>query len=175
MHHIVLLEDYEESTSLVLEAQGYEISLRNANLFPIENLTVESKVYYEQEEYVIPEDLFKSANKDYTDTTTTTNSRFRTESIPSIAVRETVMLYSECAYLVDQEVTRSSIVTSDEGDSMVSDIWSDHSRDRDGKIRGLWLRVGIEGTDGNMVWREETEPASLAERMTWDTEPASEN
>jgi hypothetical protein len=75
-HTVVMVDEYEEYTALSLEAEGYTITLRNQNLFPIKNIVVESKIYFEQEQFVIPDDFFSSMENEYTDTATTNKVKF---------------------------------------------------------------------------------------------------
>jgi hypothetical protein len=103
-HHVVMIEDYEEYDAVYLEAEGYEITLRNQNFFPIENIVVESKVFFEQELYTTPDSLFLASESEYTDTQTTNKVRFLSETIPIIVPREDVVMQSECAIIIDHQV-----------------------------------------------------------------------
>ncbi len=178
VHEVVMLEDYEEYSAIYLEAAGYTVTLRNQNVFPLENILVQSKVFYEQEHYVLPDNIFKSFDNEYDDIVTTNKVRFLAESIPAIIPREEVVLHSECALLVDQQLERSALVVTftEEGEEDEEDTEtiltggdiSDHSRRRKGKTLGVWFRVGIEGFDGKMIWREFTEPRSLPDKVSWE-------
>ena len=193
-HFIVMVDDYEEYNAVYLEAEGFTIKLRNQNFFPIENLVVESKVFYEQENYVIADSLFTSDDRTYTDTVTTNKVKFLSETVPVIVPREEVAIDSESAVIVDQQISRNTLVTvseeesddsgDDEGEEddeaaeeeaeVVEVIegfgeWDDHARRRKGKIEGVWFRVGIEDTEGNMVWREVSLPNSVMTKFSWET------
>ena len=186
-HHILIVDDYEEYNAVYLEAEGYSITLRNQNFFPIEDLVVESKIYYKQEQYVIADSLFVSSEDEYYDLTTTNKVRFLSETVPVIIPREEVILHSECAIIVDQQVERNALITTgteedDEGDSGESEDsiegfgdWDDHGRRRKGKITGAWFRIGIKGMDGEIVWREITSPSSLSEKVSWEPLPDEED
>jgi hypothetical protein len=184
-HHVVMIEDYEEYNAVYLEAEGYEITLRNQNFFPIENIVVESKVFFEQELYTTPDSLFLASESEYNDVVTSNKIRFLSETIPIIVPREDVVMQSECAIIVDHQVERSALVTTsteegDEGDEEMDEEeeptvtvegfgeWDDHGRRRKGKVTGVWFRVGIKDTHGEMVWREITEPTSLAKKVSWE-------
>lgn len=181
-HSVIMIDDYEEYTALFLEAEGYTITLKNQNFFPIENIVVESKIYFEQEFYAVPDDLFKSLESEYTDTVTTNKVKFLSETIPIIIPREEVVLHSECAIIVDHQVARDSLVTTsdeegeedDEGESetetsidATGDL-DDHSRRRKGKVTGIWVRIGIKDPAGEMIWRELTDPTSLPKKVLWE-------
>ncbi|WP_372795496.1 hypothetical protein [Pontiella sp.] len=179
-HTIIELEDYEEYTAVYLEAEGFEIKIRNQNFFPIENITVESKIFYEQEQYILPDSLFLSSENEYTDSVVTNRFRFLSETIPIIIPREEVFLNSEAAIIVDQQVERSSLVStsnneddsdddSDDGTESVEGFgeWDDHGRRRKGRVLGVWFRVGIVGLDGEMVWRDIASPNSIMDK--WES------
>jgi hypothetical protein len=194
-HNVFMIEDYEEYNAMYFEAEGYSITLHNQNFFPIENILVESKVFYEQEYYVVPDDIFESMESEYDNVATTNKVRFVSETVPVIIPREKVTVHSDCAIIVDHQVDRNSLVTTedeegedddggDEDDDGggeeeapeaivegLGDI-DDHGRRRRGKTIGAWFRIGIKGLDGEMIWREMTEPSSLAKKMSWD--PAAE-
>ena len=184
-HHIVIADDYEEYNAVYLEAEGYALTMRNQNFFPLENLVVESKIYFEQEEYIITDSLFVSSENEYYDTVTTNKVRFLSETVPIIIPREEVVMNSECAIIVDHQVDRNALITTSEGeeggDSEETEEtvegfgdWDDHGRRRKGKVIGAWFRIGIKGTDGQMVWREITTPSSLADKFSWDPEADEE-
>ncbi|MCF7816856.1 MAG: hypothetical protein K9M54_03140 [Kiritimatiellales bacterium] len=193
-HNVVMIDDYEEYNVVYLDAEGYAITLRNQNEFPIENIVVESKVYYEQEYYTIPDDMFSSMKKEYADTVVSNKVRFISETIPSIIPREEVVLHSECAIVVDQQVDRNALVSTTEnenGDTMDGEDstdgsestaevtatvdgfgeWNDHGRRRKGSVTGIWVRIGIKGPNGEMLWRETTDPASLSKKVSWEPAP----
>jgi uncharacterized membrane protein YgcG len=201
-HLVAMIEDYEEYTAIYLEAEGYSLTMANHNLFPLENIVVESKVFYEQEYYILPDDFFSSMDNDYRDTVTTNKVRFRVEKIPVMIPHERVILHSESAILLDHQIDRSSLETAEEeegddsggtedgggeggssggggssGAESIGDIvegfgdWDDHNRRRKGKLIGAWFRIGIEGPEGKMIWRELTEPASLPKKVSWNPEP----
>ncbi len=187
-HTVVLVDDYEEYNALYIEAEGYSVTLKNQNFFPIENIVVESKVFFEQEYFTLPDDLFTSMENEYTDTITTNKVKFTSETIPVIIPREEVIVYSECAITIDHQVDRNSLISETEGDeddsgegddeedegedaeSIIEGFgdWDDHSRRRKGRVTGIWVRIGIKGTDGEMVWREMTNPSSLPKKVSWD-------
>ncbi|WP_372845668.1 hypothetical protein [Pontiella sp.] len=197
-HKIIMIDDYEEYSAVLLEADGFEISFRNQNSFPIENLVVESKVFYEQEIYAMPDSLLISSQNVYTDVTTTNKVRFLSETIPIIIPREEITMYSECAIVANHQLDRSVLVStsteeSEDGEEDEDDLeddeeedeeeaeaieeatetiegfgdWDDHSRQRKGKVIGAWFRVGIKADNGEMVWRELTEPSSLSKKVSW--------
>ena len=116
-HHIIIAEDYEEYNAVYLEAEGYSITLRNQNFFPIENVVVESKIYYEQELYVTPDSLYLSTGNNYYSTVTTNQVRFLSETIPIIIPLEEVVINSKCAIIVDHQVERNALTTDDTGDN----------------------------------------------------------
>lgn len=169
-HNVIMAEDYEEYNAVYLEAEGYEIKIRNQNFFPIENLTIESKIFYEQELYIVTDSLFASSENEYYDTVTTNRFRFLTETIPIIVPREDVFLNSESAIIIDHQVERSSLVSTTEGEEEEEETeegfgeWDDHGRRRKGRVLGVWFRVGVTGTDGEMVWRDITAPSSLIDK-----------
>jgi|GEM_PF-2079619 len=188
-HNVIMLDNYEEYTAVYFEAEGYEIILHNQNFFPLENLVVESKVFYEQEYYEVPDDILESSENEYDDVATTNRVRFVSETIPVIVTREKVNLYTDCAITIDHQIDRNGLVTTseeggDEGDGDgededvselpeeivdgIGDI-DDHNRRRQGKTIGVWVRVGLKGLDGKMIWRELTEPASLPKKVSWDS------
>ncbi len=182
-HNIIMVEDYEEYNAVYLEAEGFEIKLRNQNFFPLENLVVESKIFFEQEQYILPDSLFVSAESEYYDTVLTNKVRALTETIPIIIPREEVLLYSESAVIVDHQVQRSSLVSSttdEEGDEEGEEEggeeemegfgeWDDHGRRRKGRVTGVWFRVGVKDTNGEMIWRDISSPSSLVDKWeSWD-------
>ena len=171
-HNVVMVEDLEEYTALYMQAEGFSLKIRNQNFFPIENLVVESKVFYEQEIYITPDSLFVSSEDEYSDTITTNKIRYISETIPIIITREEVILHSECAIIIDQQIERTSLITDEDDSSDVTieglDDYQDHNRRRKGRVHGAWFRVGIKGLDGEMIWREITSPSSLDDKVTWD-------
>ena len=181
-HSVVMIDDYEEYTALYFEAEGYAIKLKNQNFFPIENVVVESKIFYEQEHYQIPDDIFSSMEREYDDTVATNKVRFLSETIPVIVPHEEVIVHSDCAIIIDHQLDRSSISSTTEeggeededddgGDEEVADgfgEWDDHSRRRKGKVTGIWVRIGIEGPDGAFIWRQMVDPSSLPKKVSWD-------
>lgn len=189
-HNVLMLEEYQETTSLFFEAEGYILKLKNQNFFPVENITVESKVFYEQEYYAISDGMFASTEKTYEDTSVTNLMRFSSEIIPLIVPREEVLAYSDCAITVEHQLDRTAMTSTTtvetgggegeegegteemtEAEEIVEGFgeWDDHGRRRKGKVLGVWFRVGIEGLDGKMIWREITQPSSLAEKITWES------
>jgi len=190
-HYVLMIEDYEEYNAVYLEAEGFQITLKNQNFFPIENLVVESKVFYEQENYIIGDSLFLSDESSYTDTVTTNKVKFLSETVPIIVPREEVTVDSEAAIIVDHQVSRNSLVSVTEEENEDGDgddgseedeaaetvdgfgQWDDHARRRKGKIDGVWFRVGIEDPEGNMVWREIASPSSISKSYTWDATSGS--
>lgn len=192
-HYVLMIEEYEEYNAVYLEAEGFQLTLRNQNFFPIENLVVESKVFYEQENYVIADSLFVSDESTYMDTVTTNKVKFLSETVPIIVPREEVTVDSEAAIIVDHQVSRNSLVSvteeegdgdeeSDDGSGEEEEVgetiegfgdWDDHARRRKGKIDGVWFRVGIKDMDGNMVWREVVSPSSISKSFSWDETPGS--
>lgn len=184
-HNVLMLDNYEEYSALYLEAEGYSLTLRNQNLFPIENITVESKVFYEQEQFLIHDDMFSSRDDIYPDTVTTNKFRSASEVIPIIIPREEVVAHSSSALTVDHQVERNILVTTteeDEGDEEGESTetidafgdFDDHGRRRRGRVLGAWFRIGIEGTDGEMVWREVASPSSIPDKFTWEGTPAED-
>ena len=183
-HHVMMLEDYEEYNAVYLEAEGFEITLRNQNFFPLENLVVESKVFFEQEQYILPDSLFVSSESEYYDTVLTNKIRSLTETIPIIIPREEVVLYSESAVIVDHQVERNALITASEDeeggdaegeeDNAAEEMegfgdWDDHGRRRKGRVTGVWFRVGVKDTNGEMVWRDISSPSSLIDKWdSWD-------
>jgi hypothetical protein len=186
-HAVVMLDDYEEYTALYLEAEGYTITLKNQNFFPIENIVVESKIYFEQEFFAVPDDLLKSMENEYTDTITSNKVKFTSETIPVIIPREEINLYSASSIIVDQQVDRNSLVTEteeegeeeedDEGNIEEGEVeiivegfgdLDDHGRRRKGRFTGIWVRIGVKGPDGEMIWRELTDPSSLPKKVVWE-------
>jgi len=186
-HQVVMAEDYKEYTALYMEGEGFAITLQNQNSFPIENIVVESKVYYEQERYTTPDSLFLSSENEYTDTVPTNKVRYLSESIPAIIPHEKVTMHSECAIIIDHQLDRNALTTTvdeaeegDGGDEVPKEAsggtttidnfgeWGDHSRRRKGRVHGVWFRIGIKGPDGEMVWREITSPSSLDKKVNWD-------
>ncbi|MEE9367750.1 MAG: hypothetical protein V3V05_02685 [Pontiella sp.] len=183
-HNIIIVDEYEEYNAIYLEAEGYSITLRNQNFFPLENLVVESKIFYEQEQYIITDSLFVSSEREYNETVTTNKVRFLSETIPIIIPREEVVMNSECAILVDHQVERNSLISeaeAEEGEEEDEEDletvlegfgdWDDHARRRKGKVTGVWFRIGIKGLNGEMTWREITSPSSLSRKVSWDPEP----
>lgn len=189
-HRVEPDENFEEYNAVYLEAEGYEIVLRNQNFFPIDNIVVESKIFYEQEYYRIPDDLFTSLEKEYDEVASTNKVRFLSETIPVIVPREDVVLHSECAVIIDHQVNRNALTTTseesaegdegDEGDEEMTETvdgfgeWDDHGRRRTGKVIGCWVRIGVKGPDGEMVWREMTDPASLPGKVSWEPAAAAQ-
>ncbi len=178
-HYIIIAEDYEEYNAVYLEAEGYALTMRNQNFFPLENLVVESKIYFEQEEYIITDSLFVSSESEYYDTVTTNKVRFLSETVPIIIPQESVTMNSECAIIVDHQIERNSLITTSEGEEDDDGEeteetfegfgdWDDHGRRRKGKVTGVWFRIGIKDTDGSMLWRDITSPSSLVDKLSWD-------
>jgi hypothetical protein len=188
-HLVIMLDDYEEYNAIYMEAEGYSITLKNQNFFPIENIVVESKIYFEQETFVLPDDLLQSMENEYTDTVTTNKVKFKSETIPVIIPREEMSLFSAASIIVDQQVDRNSLVTEseEEGDDDSGDDedeeeeeeeveivvegmgdMDDHGRRRKGDLTGVWVRIGIKGPDGEMIWRELTDPTSLPKKVVWE-------
>ena len=179
-HNVIMLEDYEEYTAIYMEAEGYEIKLRNQNFFPIENITIESRIFYEQEEYALNDSVFMSGENEFTDTLVTNKVRFLSETLPVIIQHEEVVLYSESAIITDHQIERTLIVSTsgnddddEEMDDSTPDVegfgdWDDHGRRKKGKVNGVWFRVGIKGLDGEMVWRDIASPTSLVDKYSWE-------
>ncbi|MEI6891071.1 MAG: hypothetical protein V5783_02765 [Pontiella sp.] len=183
-HHIEFIENYEEYNAIYLQAEGYEIMLRNQNFFPLENIVVESKIFYEQELYILTDSLFVSSEKEYYDTVVTNKVRFLSETIPIIIPLEEVFLNSECAIIIDHQVQRNALITSskeedEEGETTTTmegfGEWDDHGRRRRGRIHGAWFRIGMENPEGEMVWREVTAPSSLDSKVSWEGFPKDED
>jgi hypothetical protein len=180
-HNVIMLEDYEEYTAVYMEAEGYEITMRNQNFFPLENIVVESRIFYEQEDYATTESVFLSGDNEFSDTVLTNKVRFLSETLPIIIQHEEVTLYSECAIITDHQIERSSLVSDSENEGEDDDSdddgtdgvdgfgeWDDHGRRKKGKVNGVWFRVGIKGLDGEMVWRDITSPTSITDKYTWE-------
>ena len=179
-HHVIVVEDYEEYNAVYLQAEGYEIKLRNQNFFPLENIVVESKIYYEQELYLLTDSLFVSSENEYYDTVATNKVRFLSETIPIIIPREEVFVNSESAITVDHQVERNALISTSEGDEGDDESeedkeetiegfgdWDDHGRRRKGRVHGVWFRIGMKDLNGQMVWREMTSPSSLDSKVNW--------
>ena len=180
-HNVVMAEDFEEYNAVYLQAQGYALTMRNQNLFPIENLTVESKIFYEQELYTVADSLFLGSEDEYDDTVTTNKVRYLSETVPIIITREEVVLRSESAIIVDHQVERTALTTSGGDDGSDENIpegfgndWESHGRRRKGRVLGVWFRVGIKGLDGRMIRRDITSPSSLSSKVSWEGFPVEE-
>jgi hypothetical protein len=130
-HKIFMIDDYEEYNAVFLEADGYEITFRNQNMFPIENIVVESKVFFEQELYSTPDSLVISSESQYTDVATTNKVRFLSETIPIIIPREEVTMYSECAIVANHQLDRSVLVTTSTEESEDGEDEEDLEDDED--------------------------------------------
>ncbi|MDF7806725.1 hypothetical protein P4E94_04690 [Pontiellaceae bacterium B12219] len=176
-HHIIMVDGYKEYNAIYLEAEGYELKIRNQNIFPLENLIVESKIFYEQERYILPDDFYYSDDRDYDETVLTNKVRYSSETIPVIIPREDVFIQSECAVVVDQQIERSALPNRSSSGETDTDAtiegfgeWGDHGRRRKGRVHGVWFRIGMKDPDGNMVWREDTAPSSLIRKFTWQEE-----
>jgi hypothetical protein len=98
--------------------------------------------------------------------------------------REEINLFTECSIVINHQVNRESLISgAGDGDEEGEDDggesvggggdWSDHSRHRKGKLTGIWVRIGIKGSDGKMIWRELTDPANLPKKVLWDQSPAA--
>lgn len=188
-HNVVLIEDFSEYNATHLEAEGYSLTLQNQNFYPIRNLIVESKVFYEQEYYKVPDDILQSSENIYDDVTKTDKVRYLSEEIPSIVPREKVTVYSECAPIINHQVQRNSDVLEVEEEVEVEEgqededeeepeteivietlaDLDDHARERQGKLLGVWFRVGIRDQNGEMVWRDICEPSSVKKKFSWET------
>ncbi len=183
-HEVVEAEDYEEASACYLEAEGFELTLRNQNLFPLEQIVVESSIFYEQRSYLMGDSLFLGEENDFDETTVTNRIRRRSETIPLILPREEVVVYSAAAILADQQLERNVIVSGsgsgeeseewNESEETVEGFgdWSDHNRRRRDKLIGVWFRVGVQNMDGEMVWREVSHPASLPDQVSWEDNDA---
>ncbi|MCF7848775.1 MAG: hypothetical protein K9M45_08000 [Kiritimatiellales bacterium] len=194
-HTELLFEGYEEYVVVEYTATGFEIKLRNKNSFPLENITVAHKIYYEQEEFIRTEDIVLSAENDYTDTTVKQTVKSGTEHIKLMEPNSELNLYSAVATLVNYEIERTVNLTTEEGeedeDGNISEgststdygdtiegfgEWDDSNRDREGKLIGIWVKISSTDANGKTVTREVYKPDNLPQKVSWDLppEPAAE-
>lgn len=185
IHKVSMLEDYEEISTLYLEARGYVITLKNQNMFPIDDLVVHHKIFYQQENFSFPDDISRASDNDYDDVVTTNLSKQATEIIPSIAPLEDVSLNSEYAITIDSQIERNQLQNEVEREDEDEDgeeeeaeetepeyedfgDFDDSSRRKKGEVIGIWVKVGIRGPEGNIIYRDITEPESLSKKVLWD-------
>jgi hypothetical protein len=174
LHYRTAVQSYEEITALQLTAQGYEILIKNNNMFPIDQVTIEHKIYYQQEIYITPEDIIQTEDDQYDEIITTNRIKYAIELLPSIAPFEQITLYSRCASIVDSQVTRAKISNSqaeapNDGPTIEGfGEWGDSHRDRKGKLLGIWVRISIKDADGNTNYRDITLPDTLSKHVAWE-------
>ena len=168
-HNITYLNDYESYTSIDLEAVGFKLKLRNQNFFPIENITVESKIISEKQKYIISDSIFEIKNDLFSDVTTIRKIHSRKESISVIIPLEEINCYSASAILSEHKIDRSNISIDNTETSItgLSDL-ENHYRKRSDKLIGVWFRVGIQSPNGDFFWRNISVPEKLCKELKWD-------
>lgn len=183
-HHVeTTIKGFEENVTVEYLAKGYNIRIRNGNSFPLENIVVHHKVFYEQEEFLTSEDIMLSGHEDYAEIEIKQKVKGNTETVELLEPYKDRILESECALMVQYSMDRYSNDESEdgienkyEGDPNYEripgfDEWDEGSeRSRGGKIVGLWVKMGMEDQEGQMVYRDFTLPTDLPTIRTWDLE-----
>lgn len=175
IHQSTPLEEYEEYSTIELDAVGFSLKLRNQNFFPLENITVQSKVMYEESFFQTSDSFFESESDLFDEVITEQRVRFREESISVLIPLEEITVHSSTAIITEQKLDRTIITTSEEeeddgGSSSIDGFgdWSDHNRDREDNFIGVWFRIGIPNHDGQLTWRHISYPDDLFEELIWD-------
>jgi len=168
-HNITYLNDYESYSSINLEAVGFNLKLRNQNFFPIQNITVESKIISEKQKYITSDSIFEIKDDLFSDVTTFKEVHYRRESISVIIPLEEINCYSASAILSEHKIGRSNISIDNIETSIsgLSDL-ENHYRKRSDKLIGVWFRVGIQSPNGDFFWRNVSVPEKLCKELKWD-------
>lgn len=189
-HVETMLRDFEESVTVKYTATGYTIRIRNGNSFPLENITVQHKIFYEQEEFLTGEDIMLTSSNTYNEVVVKEKRKGGTELVEVLEPYKDRFMASKCALLVDYTMDRNMNDNVEEGETENPfegnpnyeripgfNEWIEGSRrERSGKIIGIWLKMGMKDVDGNMVYREFCLPKDLPKQVSWDIppEPAAE-
>jgi hypothetical protein len=175
IHQTTPLEEYEEYSSIELDAVGFSLKVRNQNFFPLENIIVQSKVLYEETLFQTSDSFYESESDLFDEVITKQRVRFREEPISVLIPLEEITVHSATAIITEQKLDRTIITTSeeeedDDGSSSIDDFgdWSDHNRDREDNFIGVWFRIGIQDHDGQLTWRHVSYPDDLFEELIWD-------
>ena len=172
-HKVTLADDYEEYNSISLETHGFEINLRNQNLYKINDIIVESKIIFEKQRYKISDSLFNSDKKQFEEIESSIISNLQRDEIPSLMPGEDITLYSAAAILARQKLNRDIIIDQNlfptqQGILNGFGNWEEHNRERRDKLIGVWFRIGITNENNNLIWRNKASPESLLDKP-WDS------
>lgn len=172
-HDIIFADDYEEFSSILLEAYGYVLKIRNQNTFSLKNLIIESKIIYKKEKYKLHDSIYLNSDRSFNEITSTNYCHYIKENISLLEPGEEIILYSPSAIIAKQVLDRS-LVVDNSFEELNSDLstkdfntWEDHSRERKDELIGVRFRIGINGTEDKIVWRNISMPDKLSE-MEWD-------
>ena len=168
-HKVTIADDYEEYNSISLETHGYEINIKNQNLFTIDNIVAQSKIIYEKQKYDISNSLFNSENSKFDQISSKIISNTQIDHIPSLVPGENITLYSAAAVLARQILNRDIIIDQNlfptqEGILDGFGNWEEHNRERRDKLIGIWFRIGITNENNLIVWRNKAIPESLMDQ-----------
>lgn len=173
IHQTTPLEEYEEYSSIELDAVGFSLKLRNQNFFPLENITVQSKVMYEETLFQTSDSFYESESDLFDEIITEQRVRVREESISMLVPLEEITVHSATAILTEQKLDRTLLTSEEEEEeedtsSIEEGDWSDHNRDREDDFVGVWFRIGIPDPSGQLTWRHISYPDDLFEELIWD-------
>ena len=171
-HKVLLADDYEEYNSISLDAQGYSLYIKNQNLFPINNIIIESKIIFEKEIYKNASGIYFGENDNFSDVISTNLVNYYKEEILSLIPGEDITIYSPCAVLTRHSLDREIIIDESIFPTQEDIIegfgnWDEHSREKRDRLLGVYFRIGISNNNGNIIWRNESYPKELSE-SEWD-------
>ena len=171
-HQVILAEDYEEYSSISLDAQGYNLIIKNQNLFPINNIIIESKIIYEKQIYDNAHGIYLGDQNNFSDIISTNIVNYHKEEIVSLIPGEDLIIFSPCAVISRHSLDREIIIDESIFPTQEDIIkgfgnWDEHSREKRDRLEGIWFRIGIPDISGDMIWRHKSYPDELSENL-WD-------
>jgi hypothetical protein len=139
-------KEEDESFELKFDRYVYEVALENRNSFSIENLTIEYRIFYEQE-------------KNDQSTRKVVNIKHIKPgklNVKTIHPKEKRKLSTESVVLNEYEFNSTDFYYEN-GDP----------ESTGGDIKGIWLRLHVTTSTGQKAKREIFEPTSIAGKYSW--------
>jgi len=107
LHVETMIAGYEEVVTARFIAKGYVIRIRNGNSFPLRNITVEHKIFYEQEEFAIGEDIMLCSSNTYPEVVVKQKRTGGSELVEVLEPYKDRILQTKCALLVTYSIHRN--------------------------------------------------------------------
>jgi hypothetical protein len=141
----------------------YDLMIENKGSVPLKNVTVEDRVYYEQEKAVKDDDDKKRRKESGQDDA---EERVRYNAVNENKVKDGAARLKPIEPKETKTISTGSVTILKR---TVDKPYQDKINLR-GSLTGAWVRLTMKGPDGNTVVREIASPASIMKKYPWDQE-----